>query len=151
VLGSGSFGCVVKGMLKGTTVSTSAPATHTIAARQQAAARRTVPAQACWEHCLLGSALHPDRKVTSSMQAQDVAMKMTLISPEAARRRSLCDRLEAAFMQEIALLKVSLGLRGDRLPLPSMCCLALGLGLLSGIVTQETARAQRTGTALRRC
>ena len=34
-------------------------------------------------------------------------MKMTLISPEAARRRSLCDRLEAAFMQEIALLKVS--------------------------------------------
>ena len=32
---------------------------------------------------------------------------MTIISPEAARRRSLCDRLEAAFMQEIALLKAS--------------------------------------------
>ncbi len=39
--------------------------------------------------------------------AQDVAIKLTIISPEAARRRSLCDRLEAAFMQEIALLKAS--------------------------------------------
>ena len=45
--------------------------------------------------------------MTSSTRAQDVAVKMTLISPEAARRRSLCDRLEAAFMQEIALLKAS--------------------------------------------
>ena len=41
------------------------------------------------------------------VRVQDVALKMTIISPEAARRRSLCDRLEASFMQEIALLKAS--------------------------------------------
>ena len=30
---------------------------------------------------------------------------MTIISPEAARRRSLCDRLEQDFIREMALMK----------------------------------------------
>ena len=53
-----------------------------------------------------GGKLVPRPLIANRPAAQDVAMKMTLISPEAARRRSLCDRLEAAFMSEIALLKV---------------------------------------------
>ena len=52
-------------------------------------------------------------------------MKMTIISPEAARRRSLCDRLEAAFMQEIALLKARCATR--RPPPPVAPAWARGL------------------------
>ena len=40
------------------------------------------------------------------MTAQEVAMKMTLVRPDADRRCSLSERMEASFMREIALLKV---------------------------------------------
>ena len=73
-------------------------------------------------------------------------MKMTLISPEAARRRSLCDRLEAAFMQEIALLKASRAIW--RPPIAKCRCARAEPRAASNCVTQADAPCRKMMAAL---
>ena len=49
-------------------------------------------------------------------------MKMTIMRPDADRRTSICSRMEASFMREIALLKVrpAAGLVADRIFKPRL-------------------------------
>jgi len=78
----------------------------------------------------------------------DVAMKM-IISPEAARRRSLCDRLEADFIREMALMKYLCSRDTHMVPFHGACvfegrlCLVLELMQVRLPLCNATAAPQR--------